>query len=113
MYAKVTSEMVACLAGPGTGQLLRWPSPPLCVVSNLASAEKKCSRPLDRFKTAHQSVFLLRFHVHAQVTMKSFFTGLTALATLSSSAHALYFYLDGTAPKCFYEELPKDTLVVG
>lgn len=45
--------------------------------------------------------------------MRSFLTGLTALATLSSSANALYFYLDGTAPKCFYEELPKDTLVVG
>jgi len=30
-------------------------------------------------------------------------------------AQALYFYLDGasTTPKCFYEELPKDTLVVG
>lgn len=30
-------------------------------------------------------------------------------------AQALYFYLDGASasPKCFYEELPKDTLVVG
>jgi hypothetical protein len=27
--------------------------------------------------------------------------------------NALYFYLDGTTQKCFYEELPKDTLVVG
>lgn len=27
--------------------------------------------------------------------------------------HSLYFYIDGTTPKCFYEELPKDTLVVG
>lgn len=29
--------------------------------------------------------------------------------------HALYFYLDGSSgsPKCFYEELPKDTMVVG
>ena len=26
---------------------------------------------------------------------------------------AVYFYLEGTNPKCFYEELPKDTLVVG
>ena len=27
---------------------------------------------------------------------------------------ALYFYIDGAAGgKCFYEELPKDTLVVG
>lgn len=27
--------------------------------------------------------------------------------------NALYFYLDSTTPKCFYEELPKGTLVVG
>lgn len=26
---------------------------------------------------------------------------------------ALYFFFDGNSPKCFYEELPKDTLVVG
>lgn len=52
-------------------------------------------------------------HVYAPVTMKFLLTGLTALAALSSSANALYFYLDGTTPKCFYEELPKDTLVVG
>jgi len=26
---------------------------------------------------------------------------------------SLYFYIDGTSPKCFFEELPKDTLVVG
>ncbi|KAI1389490.1 emp24/gp25L/p24 family/GOLD-domain-containing protein [Hypoxylon trugodes] len=32
---------------------------------------------------------------------------------LGSVAHALYFYLDGTNSKCFFEELPKDTLVVG
>lgn len=25
----------------------------------------------------------------------------------------LYFYIDGVHPKCFFEELPKDTLVVG
>ena len=30
-------------------------------------------------------------------------------------AQALYFYIDpsSSTPKCFYEELPKDTLVVG
>ncbi|RPA87271.1 hypothetical protein BJ508DRAFT_410784 [Ascobolus immersus RN42] len=28
-------------------------------------------------------------------------------------ASALYFYIDGSTPKCFFEELPKDTLVVG
>jgi len=25
----------------------------------------------------------------------------------------LYFYIDGVMPKCFFEELPRDTLVVG
>jgi len=41
--------------------------------------------------------------------MRAFFP----LLALSSVAQALYFYIDGTTPKCFYEELPKDTLVVG
>lgn len=27
--------------------------------------------------------------------------------------NALYFYMNGAQPKCFFEELPKDTLVVG
>ncbi|KAI1171485.1 emp24/gp25L/p24 family/GOLD [Nemania sp. FL0916] len=35
------------------------------------------------------------------------------LLALSPVAQALYFFIDGTQPKCFYEELPKDTLVVG
>lgn len=35
------------------------------------------------------------------------------LGLLLSPVNALYFYLDGTTEKCFYEELPKDTLVVG
>lgn len=35
------------------------------------------------------------------------------LALLCSHAHALYFYIDGPTQKCFFEELPKDTLVVG
>lgn len=35
------------------------------------------------------------------------------LLSLSAVAQALYFYIDATAPKCFFEELPKDTLVVG
>ncbi|KAI9805559.1 MAG: hypothetical protein M1825_000810 [Sarcosagium campestre] len=39
-----------------------------------------------------------------------------SLATLALSilpVQSLYFYIDGTTPKCFFEELPKDTLVVG
>ncbi|KAK0701484.1 emp24/gp25L/p24 family/GOLD-domain-containing protein [Apiosordaria backusii] len=35
------------------------------------------------------------------------------LLSLASMAQALYFYIDVTTPRCFFEELPKDTLVVG
>lgn len=35
------------------------------------------------------------------------------LLSLASAAQALYFFVDGATPKCFFEELPKDTLVVG
>lgn len=38
---------------------------------------------------------------------------LFSFATFVAAAQALYFYVDGGTPKCFYEELPKDTLVVG
>lgn len=40
------------------------------------------------------------------------FAVLTILS-ISAPAHALYFYMEGRQPKCFFEELPKDTLVVG
>ncbi|RAL64435.1 hypothetical protein DID88_001911 [Monilinia fructigena] len=36
-----------------------------------------------------------------------------ALSMLLTPIQSLYFYIDGTTPKCFFEELPKDTLVVG
>ncbi|KAI9785785.1 MAG: emp24p/erv25p- protein [Geoglossum umbratile] len=36
-----------------------------------------------------------------------------ALISLVIPAQSLFFYLDAGAPKCFFEELPKDTLVVG
>lgn len=45
--------------------------------------------------------------------MKSLILVTSALASLFTSSQALYFYVDGTTPKCFYEDLPKDTLVVG
>ncbi|KAH9892322.1 emp24/gp25L/p24 family/GOLD-domain-containing protein [Xylariomycetidae sp. FL2044] len=35
------------------------------------------------------------------------------LLSLGTVAQALYFFIDGSQPKCFFEELPKDTLVVG
>ena len=38
---------------------------------------------------------------------------LLPLLSLLGAAQALSFYIDGTTPKCFFEELPKDTMVVG
>ncbi|KAH0843194.1 hypothetical protein AYO21_03485 [Fonsecaea monophora] len=46
--------------------------------------------------------------------MKSLLATFAAVTSiLIPSTQALYFYLDGTTPKCFYEDLPKGTLVVG
>ena len=39
--------------------------------------------------------------------------GLLPLLSLSAVAQALYFYVEGNTPKCFFEELPNDTLVTG
>ena len=38
---------------------------------------------------------------------------LLSLSSLLTPAQSLYFFIDGGSPKCFFEELPKDTLVVG
>lgn len=38
---------------------------------------------------------------------------LFALLSFLVPANALYFYMDGRQTKCFYEDLPKDTLVAG
>ncbi|KAI0134282.1 emp24/gp25L/p24 family/GOLD [Xylariales sp. AK1849] len=35
------------------------------------------------------------------------------LLSLATAAQALYFFIDGGTPKCFFEDMPKDTLVVG
>jgi hypothetical protein len=34
-------------------------------------------------------------------------------AALAIPSQALHFFIDGAVQKCFFEELPKDTLVVG
>jgi hypothetical protein len=34
-------------------------------------------------------------------------------AALAIPTQALHFFIDGAIEKCFFEELPKDTLVVG
>lgn len=38
---------------------------------------------------------------------------LLSLSALLVPVQSLYFYIDGTSSKCFFEELSKDTLVVG
>ncbi|KAI2479043.1 COPII vesicle coat component Erp5/Erp6 [Pyrenophora tritici-repentis] len=40
-------------------------------------------------------------------------TSLLAAALAVVPSQALHFYMEGALTKCFYEELPKDTLVVG
>jgi len=44
--------------------------------------------------------------------MRAFFS-LLSLSALLLPVQSLYFYIEGSEPKCFFEELPKDTLVVG
>lgn len=38
---------------------------------------------------------------------------LLSLSALLVPVQSLYFYIDDARPKCFFEELPRDTLVVG
>lgn len=38
---------------------------------------------------------------------------LVLLLRLAVPVSAVYFYIENASPKCFYEELPKDTIVVG
>ena len=50
---------------------------------------------------------------NAHTTMRSLTSLLAVAALCLAQAQALYIYFDGHHPKCFYEELPKDTLVTG
>jgi len=45
--------------------------------------------------------------------MRSFLPALSLAAAALVPVQSLYFYIEGTTPKCFFERLPKDTLVVG
>lgn len=45
--------------------------------------------------------------------MKGALLPVLVLANLFTAVQGLYFYLEGPAQKCFFEDLPKDTLVVG
>ncbi|GAO48555.1 ERP1 protein precursor [Saitoella complicata NRRL Y-17804] len=45
--------------------------------------------------------------------MRGFLLTVVAFLSLVSYTQALYFYLTGNEQKCFFEDLPKDTIVVG
>ncbi|KXT16684.1 hypothetical protein AC579_8027, partial [Pseudocercospora musae] len=47
------------------------------------------------------------------VAMMWSISSIASAALLFAHTQALYFYIDGPSQKCFFEELPKDTLVVG
>ncbi|OJD18892.1 hypothetical protein AJ78_01147 [Emergomyces pasteurianus Ep9510] len=48
----------------------------------------------------------------SQSWLSSFFT-IAAILTLSTPVHSLYFYIQPRQQKCFFEELPHGTLIVG
>lgn len=45
--------------------------------------------------------------------MKGALLPVLVLTNLFTAVQGLYFYLEGPSQKCFFEDLPKDTLVVG
>jgi len=49
----------------------------------------------------------------SQSSRLSTFFVLVTILSIIVPAQALYFYVQEAQPKCFFEELPKDTLVVG
>lgn len=78
-------------------------------VANVADRSKG-SR--DQFSPFNSSS-LNSFRGSSPLTIMRFALPLLSLAALLVPVQSLYFYIDGTTPKCFFEELPKDTLVVG
>merc|ERR1712093_537100 len=64
--------------------------------------------PLARLTGTHPP----RYPLYDQLTMRLALCALLC-AALVQQASALYFYLQAGAQKCFIEELPRDTIVVG
>lgn len=53
------------------------------------------------------------FHNQQDRIHDTMFKYLVSILLLVSQVAALHFYLEGDQQRCFYEELPKGTLVVG
>lgn len=55
----------------------------------------------------------LCFHIQQDRIHGTMFKYLVSILLLVSQVAALHFYLEGDQQRCFYEELPKGTFVVG
>lgn len=82
-------------------------------IETRGKTSRDCKRSRDQllFQGPANDYQLLFIHNHVAI-MRSI-VPLLSLSALLVPIQALYFYIDGTAPKCFFEELPKDTMVVG
>lgn len=74
--------------------------------------------PVDKLTQQQRSFQLLNSHsaMAYQASSPSWLAAVLALFSIFSllvPANALYFYVDGRQTKCFFEDLPKDTLVAG
>lgn len=76
------------------------------------SATLEARQLVQKPRAVRISTILSHHTLVRELTMRTF-TQLVGLALLAHQAQALYFYIDGPSQKCFFEELPKDTLVVG
>lgn len=65
------------------------------------------------FNRREQNRELLHCTSHISVATMWSISSIVSAALLFAQTQALYFYIDGPSQKCFFEELPKDTLVVG
>lgn len=72
---------------------------------------RSISYPFRRQRPRHNTHDFIYVSVYNSI-MRSILP-LLSLSALLAPVQSLYFYIDGTTPKCFFEELPKDTLVVG
>jgi len=91
-----------------TTRILRDAGTDLLAIDHLATRRSQDSRALSK------QVHRLRAHQFLRSKADIMWKPAVLLAAaLAVPAQALHFFIDGAVQKCFFEELPKDTLVVG
>lgn len=69
---------------------------------------------LQHWRSPYNSPLRAAFEIQRRTSFANMWKpSVLVAAALALPTQALHFYLDGAVQKCFYEELPKDTLVVG